>query len=108
MKHLFLTLFSAAAMAVSAQTADPVIMTINGKPITRGEFEYSFNKNGNVEGAVEKKTVEEYVDMFINYKLKVAAAEAAQLDTLTSFKRYASLTRSLTASCRKLVSPLPG
>lgn len=86
MKHLFLTLFSSAAMAVSAQTADPVIMTINGKPITRGEFEYSFNKNGNVEGAVEKKTVEEYVDMFINYKLKVAAAEAAQLDTLTSFK----------------------
>ena len=50
-------------------------MNIDGKPITRGEFEYSYNKNGNIEGAVEKKTVEEYVDMFINYNLKVSAAE---------------------------------
>lgn len=87
MKHLLLTLFSAATIAVSAQTADPVIMTINGKDITRSEFEYSFNKNGNVEGAVEQKSVEEYVEMFVNYKLKVAAAEAARMDTLSSFQK---------------------
>lgn len=73
--------------AAFAQSVDPVIMTIAGKPITRSEFEYSYNKNGNIEGAVEQKTVEEYVDMFINYKLKVAAAEAAQLDTMTSFRQ---------------------
>ena len=70
-----------------AQSNDPVIMTVAGKPITRAEFEYSFRKNGSVEGAVEKKTVEEYVPMFINYKLKVAAAEAAHLDTLSSFRK---------------------
>ena len=36
---------------------------------------------------IDKKTVEEYVDLFINYKLKVAAAIDAKLDTLTSFKK---------------------
>lgn len=70
-----------------AQQAKSVIMTVNGKPVTRAEFEYSYNKNSDIEGAVEKKTVAEYADMFLNYKLKVAAAEAAQLDTLTSFKK---------------------
>ena len=70
--------------AVFAQS-DPVIMTINGVPVSRSEFEYSYNKN-NSEGVIDKKTVDEYVDLFINYKLKVAAALDAHLDTLSSFK----------------------
>ncbi len=65
--------------------SDPVVMTINGTPVTRSEFEYSYNKN-NSEGVIDKKTVDEYVDLFINYKLKVAAALDAHLDTLSSFK----------------------
>lgn len=73
------------ASAVLAQSADPVIMKINGTPVLRSEFEYSYNKN-NSEGVIDKKTVEDYVDLFINYKLKVVAALDAKLDTLTSFK----------------------
>ncbi len=68
-----------------AQTADPVIMTINGKDVTRSEFEYSYNKN-NAEGVIDKKSVADYVDLFINYKLKVEAAKAACLDTMKSFQ----------------------
>ena len=64
---------------------DPVIMTVNGKPVPRSEFEYSYNKN-NSEGVIDKKSVDEYVDLFVNYKLKVQAAMDAKLDTLTSFK----------------------
>ena len=75
-----------ACASVSAQTADdPVIMTVNGVPVLRSEFEYSFNKN-NSEGVIDKKSVEEYVDLFINYKLKVAAALDAKYDTLQSFQ----------------------
>ena len=69
----------------NAQTADPVIMTINGEPVYRSEFEYSYNKN-NSEGVIDKKSVAEYVDLFVNYKLKVAAALDAKYDTLQSFK----------------------
>lgn len=72
-------------LGMSAQD-DPTIMTINGQPVSRSEFEYSFNKN-NSEGVIDKKSVEEYVDLFINYKLKVQAALDEQLDTLTSFKK---------------------
>lgn len=87
MKFALFSILLACGITAGAQTADPVLMTINGKPVTRGEFEYSYNKNGSIEGAVEKKTVEEYVDMFVNYKLKVAAAEEARLDTMSSFQK---------------------
>ena len=69
-----------------AQQADPVVMKINGMPILRSEFEYSYNKN-NSDDVIDKKTVDEYVDLFINYKLKVVAAYDAKLDTLGSFKK---------------------
>ena len=70
-----------------AQTAnDPVIMKIAGQPVLRSEFEYSYNKN-NTEGVIDKKTVTEYVDLFVNYKLKVQAALDAHLDTMQSYKQ---------------------
>lgn len=69
-----------------AQTDDPVIMTVAGHPVQRSEFEYSYNKN-NAEGVIDKKTVDEYVDLFINYKLKVQAALDAKLDTMKSYQR---------------------
>lgn len=72
--------------SVMAQANDPIVMTVNGVPVPRSEFEYSYNKN-NAEGVIDKKTVDEYVDLFVNYKLKVCAALDAHLDTLTSFKQ---------------------
>ncbi len=75
-----------------AQEEDPVLMTINGVPVTRSEFEYSFNKN-NSDDVIDKKSIDEYVPLFINYKLKVAAANDAQLDTLSSFKKEFAMYR---------------
>ena len=76
----------AVQLTAFAQNNDPVIMTIAGEPVLRSEFEYSYNKN-NTEGVIDKKTVEEYVDLFVNYKLKVAAALAEKMDTMTSYKK---------------------
>ncbi len=74
------------ASSAGAQTADPVVMTINGKPVLRSEFEYSYNKN-NSETVVDKKSVADYVPLFVNYKLKVLAAEAAGIDTTSAFRK---------------------
>lgn len=72
--------------AMAQSNDDPVLMKINGQPVLRSEFEYSYNKN-NSEGVIDKKSVEEYVDLFANYKLKVAAALDARYDTMQSFKQ---------------------
>ena len=83
-KNFILVAMMSIACSVFAQN-DPTVMTINGQPVPRSEFEYSYNKN-NAEGVIDKKSVDEYVDLFINYKLKVQAALDAKLDTLSSFK----------------------
>lgn len=86
MRKTLLSILCAFAITAGAQTSDPVVMTINGQNVTRSEFEYSYNKN-NGDEVIEKTTVEQYVPLFVNYKLKVAAALDARLDTLTSFKQ---------------------
>ncbi len=81
MKKAFLIL--AAAMSLSVMAEEP-LMTINGKAVSAEEFLYIYEKN-NQAGAVDPKTMDEYLDMFINFKLKVAEAEAQGIDTTESF-----------------------
>ena len=91
-KSLLAALLLIASYA-GAQTSDPVVMTINGKPVLRSEFEYSYNKN-NSETVVDKKNVDEYVPLFVNYKLKVLAAEAAGIDTTGAFRNEFTMYRN--------------
>lgn len=86
MKKVTLLVAGLICSLCSMAQSDPVIMKINGKDITRSEFEYSFNKN-NSDGVIDKKTVEEYVPLYVNFKLKVAAAEDAKIDTLSSIRK---------------------
>lgn len=88
MKKLFWLIYAVSFSAcLDAQNEnDPIVMKINGKNVPRSEFEYNFNKN-NGDNVVDKKTVNEYADLFINYKLKVEAAIDAGYDTLASFNK---------------------
>ena len=83
-RNLVLLLTCLLGLSAFAQE-DPVLMRINGKDITRSEFEYIYNKNNSLN-ELEAKTLNEYVDLFVNFKLKVAAAEAAGIDTTRAFR----------------------
>lgn len=87
-----LAIAASAAMALPAAVTaksdksdkkDPVVMNVAGKDVRLSEFEYLYHKNAAQQ--VEPQTLDEYVDMFVNYKLKVAAAEAAGIDTTAAF-----------------------
>lgn len=90
MKRYLLTITAAAAVLAGfgaskqSSKSDPVVMTINGKDVRQSEFLYLFNKN-NAQQATPQ-SIDEYVDMFVVYKLKVAAAEVAGLDTTATFR----------------------
>lgn len=83
--------FIAAALAVQSlnlfsQNLDSeVILTIGNDVVTRNEFERIFQKNNQMVDASSQKTVEEYLELFINYKLKVAEAKAQYLDKKDAF-----------------------
>lgn len=86
MKSIFVKLiaFFALLATMFVQAADPVLMKINGKPVLKSEFEYIYNKN-NSNNSLDKKTLEEYVELFVNFKLKVEEAKAQGIDTTKSF-----------------------
>ena len=85
MKHFFLITILELVITAAFAQSDPVVMTVNGVPVSRSEFEYSYNKN-NTEGVVDRKTVAEYADLYAIYKMKVQAALDERMDTLSSFK----------------------
>ncbi len=61
-----------------------VLISIDGHNITLNEFEHSFHKNNNTSIA-EKQSIDEYLNLYINFKLKVIEAENLGMDTVTSF-----------------------
>ena len=83
---LCFSLFMSVFMLLAQPMADPVVMTVNGMPVSRSEFVYSYNKNNGI-GQADRKSVEEYAELYSIYKLKVAAALEEQLDTSASFRQ---------------------
>ena len=71
------------ALGLRAQE-DKVLMTIDGKPVMLSEFEYIYRKNSQ-EAAGSQKSMEEYLDLFVNFKLKVTEAERRGIDTTADF-----------------------
>lgn len=65
--------------------SDPVLMTVDGQPVTRAEFEAIYKKN-NKEASVSKEALDDYLELFINYKLKVREAEKLGMDTIGKFR----------------------
>ena len=82
---LFAGLIVAGHLAAQDGVADPVVMTVDGKPVSRTEFEAIYKKN-NKDAAVTQQALDEYLDLFINYKLKVREAEVLGMDTVTKFR----------------------
>lgn len=81
MKRIFLILFVGLTTASAvAQT----ILTINDTQISKQEFEYYYNKNNHNQ--IQQISAAQYMDMFVNFKLKVAEAIANQYDTVQAFK----------------------
>ncbi|MFT5919547.1 MAG: peptidyl-prolyl cis-trans isomerase SurA, partial [Granulosicoccus sp.] len=56
-----------------AQKKDPVIMTISGEDVKVSEFEAVYKKN-NKDEEVDRADLAEYLELYINFKLKVKEA----------------------------------
>ncbi len=78
----FLSIFAFNAFSQSDET----LITIGKTKVSKGEFERIYQKNNNnLYNETEKKNPEEYLDLFINFKLKVLEAEDLKMDTSSVF-----------------------
>jgi peptidyl-prolyl cis-trans isomerase SurA len=86
--HLFvLSILIGIGFPLKAQVKnDEVLLTIGGKPVTVGEFMAVYQKNDQKKGdPIDAKKLEDYLTLYINFKLKVREAEELGFDTVTSF-----------------------
>lgn len=64
---------------------DPVVMTVNGNPVTKSEFLQVYLKN-NADPSFEKEALDEYITLYKKFKLKVSEAKALEYDTIPRLK----------------------
>ncbi len=84
-KRLLVALSLLFCLQVSAQV-DPVIMEIDGKKVTKSEFLQIYLKNNN-DPKYDQKSLDDYMELFKKFKLKVAEAEALGYDTIPKLKK---------------------
>lgn len=80
-----LSILSAFQIPGNNSDDDPVLLKINEREVTVSEFEYVYSKNNLNPQVMDPRSVEEYLELFINFNLKVYEAMQLGLDTHASF-----------------------
>jgi peptidyl-prolyl cis-trans isomerase SurA len=86
-KNIFtLLIILLISTTIYSQKKRDILMTIDDEPVLVSEFKRVFNKNLNLVQEEEQKSVEGYLDLFIDYKLKVMEAKAQGLHESAEYK----------------------
>ena len=88
MKHSFSLIFAILLLPfwVAAQQNDPVLFTVASTPVHVSEFSYIYKKTNGQQADFSKKSLEEYLELYTKFKLKVQKAKEMRLDTIPSLK----------------------
>lgn len=87
-KLLALCLALHLTLSANAQTNpnDPVIFTVENVPVTVSEFKYIYQKTNGAKADFSRNSLEEYLDLYTKFKLKVRRARDMKLDTIESLR----------------------
>lgn len=78
-RFLSVALLTVSALTINAQENDPVLLTVGGNDVKLSEFNAIYNKNNS------KESVQDYLDLYVKFKLKVKEAEDLGFDTVPKF-----------------------
>ncbi|MES2588008.1 MAG: peptidylprolyl isomerase [Bacteroidota bacterium] len=86
MKSILVTIFSVFLAGISIAQDNQSVMEIGGKQVSKAEFLQIYLKN-NPDPKYDKTSLDEYMELFKKFKLKVAEAELLGYDTIPKLKR---------------------
>jgi peptidyl-prolyl cis-trans isomerase SurA len=84
-KLIFVTFFLIKSLFNFSQNQE-IAMEINGKPILKKEFLQIYLKNNN-NPKFDKQSIDEYLELYKKFKLKVFEAEELKYDTISRLKK---------------------
>ena len=95
-KVLVLLIALTPALLFAQGWKSKTLITLGDNNISAGEFMGVYEKNNVQSDVIDKKSVDEYLDMYVNFKLKVIEAENLKMDTMPKFvKEYNSYREQL-------------
>lgn len=80
-------LFLGIAMTLWGQKNDPVLFSVAGEKVHASEFMYIYTKTNRDKANFSKESLDEYLDLYTKFKLKVQRAKDMKLDTIASLKQ---------------------
>jgi len=88
-RTILMTILLGSLVIAQAQNKldNKVLMTIADEQVSVKEFMDVYSKNNVNNEVIDKKSLEEYLDLYINFKLKVKEAEFLKMDTAKAFKK---------------------
>ena len=82
----FLTAFLLLPCLILAQQKDPVLFTVHQTPVHVSEFSYIYAKTNGKDADFSRKSLEDYLYLYVKFKLKVQKARDMQIDTIASLR----------------------
>lgn len=83
---LLLGCFFSLIVFTQAQEKDPVLFTVDGTPVHVSEFKYIYSKTNGKNADFSRATLQEYLDLYTKFKLKVKKAKDMKLDTVQALQ----------------------
>jgi peptidyl-prolyl cis-trans isomerase SurA len=86
-KHLFTAAICCFFISfVTAQTEDPTLFTVQNTPVKLSEFKYIYSKTNQDKADFSQASLDEYLDLYVKFKLKVQKAKEMRLDTIPALR----------------------
>ena len=95
-KYLVLILVICCQLPATSQ--EKVLFEVEGVPVALDEFLYIYDKTNRNEADYSRASVEEYLDLYTKFKLKVHKARAMKLDTIKALQNELAGYRKQLAS----------
>ena len=92
-KNILIFILIVSFYTIDAQERNDIIFTVEDQPVYSNEFLKVFNKNRDIVVEENKKSIEEYLELYINYKLKLKQAYDLKYDTVSVYKKELSQYR---------------
>ena len=95
--RLFICSLIALVHISFSQQQEDVLLTVDDKPILASEFMRVYNKNLDLVKDENQKDIDAYLELFVNYQLKLSEARRLKLDEDPKYKReFTNYKRQLT------------
>ncbi len=83
-RFVFILAICGWAVSVVSQVQDQVLMRVGNSDIKVSEFKYIYEKNNGTGADYSQKSLNEYLDLYTKFKLKVEKAKQLKLDTISA------------------------